>query len=91
MTTDDEWFLIREEPYKWVENLTAKNIMDKDYLNELASNKVGSKLQVLLREDMEKYVNWGISSETVEDMIESHKREVKVWSYIYQLIEQDNK
>ena len=91
MTTDDEWFLIREEPYKWIENLTAKNIMDKDYLNELASNKVGSKLQVLLREDMEKYVNWGISSDTVEDMIRSHKRQVRVWSYIYQLIEQDNK
>ena len=91
MTTNDEWFLIREEPYKWVENLTTKNIMDKDYLNELASNKVGSKLQVLLREDMEKYVNWGISSDTVKDMIESHKREVKVWSYIFQLIEQDNK
>ena len=65
--------------------------MDKKELNELASNKIGSKLQVLLREDMDKYVNWGISSETVEDMIESHKREVKIWSYIYQLIEQDNK
>ena len=26
-----------------------------------------------------------------KDMIESHKREVKVWSYIFQLIEQDNK
>lgn len=87
----DEWFLIREEPYKWIKNLTAKNIMDKDYLNELASNKVGAKLQVLLREDMDKYVNWGIGSDTVKDMIESHKREVKVWSYIYQLIEQDNK
>ena len=65
--------------------------MDRKELNELASNKIGSKLQVLLREDMEKYVNWGISSDTVKDMIESHKREVKVWSYIYQLIEQDNK
>ena len=65
--------------------------MTKELLNELASNKIGSKLQVLLREDMEKYVNWGISSDTVRDMIESHKREVKVWSYIYQLIEQDNK
>ena len=65
--------------------------MTKEELNELASNKIGSKLQVLLREDMEKYVNWGISSDTVKDMIESHKREVKVWSYIYQLIEQDNK
>jgi len=52
---------------------------------------VGAKLQVLLREDMDKYVNWGISSDTVKDMIESHKREVKVWSYIFQLIEQDNK
>jgi hypothetical protein len=65
--------------------------MTKEELNELASNKIGSKLQVLLREDMDKYVNWGISSNTVKDMIESHKREVKVWSYIYQLIEQDNK
>lgn len=65
--------------------------MTKEELNELASNKVGAKLQVLLREDMEKYVNWGISSDTVEDMIRSHKRQVKVWSYIYQLIEQDNK
>ena len=65
--------------------------MTRKELNELASNKIGSKLQVLLREDMEKYVNWGISSDTVKDMIESHKREVKVWSYIYQLIEQDNK
>ena len=65
--------------------------MTREELNELASNKIGSKLQVLLREDMEKYVNWGISSDTVKDMIESHKREVKVWSYIYQLIEQDNK
>jgi hypothetical protein len=65
--------------------------MTREELNELASNKIGSKLQVLLREDMDKYVNWGISSDTVKDMIESHKREVKVWSYIYQLIEQDNK
>ena len=65
--------------------------MTRELLNELASNKIGSKLQVLLREDMEKYVNWGISSDTVKDMIESHKREVKVWSYIFQLIEQDNK
>lgn len=65
--------------------------MDRKELNELASNKIGSKLQVLLREDMEKYVNWGISSDTVKDMIESHKRETQVWSYIYQLIEQDNK
>jgi hypothetical protein len=65
--------------------------MTRELLNELASNKIGSKLQVLLREDMDKYVNWGISSDTVKDMIESHKREVKVWSYIYQLIEQDNK
>ena len=65
--------------------------MERTELNELASNKIGSKLQVLLREDMDKYVNWGISSDTVKDMIESHKREVKVWSYIYQLIEQDNK
>ena len=65
--------------------------MKREELNELASNKIGSKLQVLLREDMEKYVNWGISSDTVKDMIESHKREVKVWSYIFQLIEQDNK
>ena len=65
--------------------------MTREELNELASNKIGSKLQVLLREDMEKYVNWGISSDTVKDMIESHKREVKVWSYIYQLVEQDNK
>ena len=65
--------------------------MKREELNELASNKIGSKLQVLLREDMDKYVNWGISSDTVKDMIESHKREIKVWSYIYQLIEQDNK
>jgi hypothetical protein len=65
--------------------------MTRELLNELASNKIGSKLQVLLREDMDKYVNWGISSDTVKDMVESHKREVKVWSYIFQLIEQDNK
>ena len=65
--------------------------MDRTELNKLASNKIGSKLQVLLREDMDKYVNWGISSDTVKDMIESHRRETKVWSYIYQLIEQDNK
>lgn len=65
--------------------------MTREELNELASNKIGSKLQVLLREDMDKYVNWGINSDTVKDMIESHKREVKVWSYIFQLIEQDNK
>ncbi len=65
--------------------------MTREELNELASNKIGSKLQVLLREDMDKYVNWGISSDTIKDMIASHKREVKVWSYIYQLIEQDNK
>ena len=65
--------------------------MTRQELNEAASNKIGSKLQVLLREDMDKYVNWGISSDTVKDMIASHEREVKVWSYIYQLIEQDNK
>ena len=65
--------------------------MIKQELNELASNKVGSKLQCLLREDTDKYDDWGISDDTIKDMIESHKREVKVWSYIYQLIEQDNK
>ena len=65
--------------------------MDKKQLNELASNKVEAKMNGLLREDMNKYLNWGINSDTVKDMIESHKREVKVWSYIYQLIEQDNK
>ena len=65
--------------------------MTREELNELASNKIGSKLQVLLREDMEKYVNWGISSDTVKDMIKAHRREVKIWSYIFQLIEQDNK
>ena len=65
--------------------------MTREELNELASNKIGSKLQCLLREDMDKYVNWGISSDTVKDMIASHKRETQVWSYIYQLIEQDNK
>jgi hypothetical protein len=65
--------------------------MTKKELNELASNKVGSKLQCLLREDIDEYSSWGISPETVKDMIESHRREVKVWSYIFQLIEQDNK
>lgn len=65
--------------------------MTREKLNELASNKIESKLQVLLREDMGKYVNWGISIDTVNDMIESHKRELKLWSYIFQLIEQDNK
>ena len=65
--------------------------MTKKELNELASNKVGSKLQCLLREDTREYASWGISAETVRDMIESHRREVKVWSYIFRLIEQDNK
>jgi hypothetical protein len=65
--------------------------MTRQELNEAASNKIGSKLECLLREDMERYVNWGISAETVRDMIESHKREVKLWSYIFQLIEQDTK
>ena len=31
MTTDDEWFLIREEPYKWIENLTALEYNDKEW------------------------------------------------------------
>jgi len=65
--------------------------MTREELNELASNKIGSKLQLLLREDTHDYSNWGISAETVKDMIESHRREVKVWSYIFQLIEKDNK
>ena len=65
--------------------------MTNEELNELASNKIGSKLQLLLREDTHDYSNWGISDDTVKDMIESHKREVKVWSYIFQLIEKDNK
>jgi hypothetical protein len=67
------------------------DVFDKDYLNDLASNKVGSKLECLLREDMTKYLDWGINSDTVDDMIASHRREIKVWSYIFQLIEQDNK
>lgn len=65
--------------------------MDIKELNELASNKIGSKLQSLLREDTHEYSSWGISAETVKDMIESHAREVKIWSYIFQLIEKDNK
>ena len=65
--------------------------MTNEKLNELASNKIGSKLQLLLREDTHNYSNWGINNDTVKDMIESHRREVKVWSYIFQLIEQDNK
>jgi hypothetical protein len=40
---------------------------------------------------MTKYLDWGINSDTVDDMIASHRREVKVWSYIFQLIEQDDK
>lgn len=65
--------------------------MTKEELNELASNKIGSKLQCLLREDTHEYSSWGISAETVKDMIESHRREVKIYSYIFKLIEQDNK
>ena len=65
--------------------------MDKKQLNELASNKVEAKMNGLLREDMNKYINWGINSDTVKDMIESHKRETQIWSYIFKLIEQDNK
>jgi len=63
----------------------------KNYLNELASIKVESKLQCLLREDMSKYIDWGICSDTVNDMIDSHRRETQVWNYIFELIEKDNK
>jgi hypothetical protein len=65
--------------------------MDRKELNELASNKVDAKLQVLLREDTLKYIDWGISEDTVVDMIRTHKKQIKIWSYIFQLIEQDNK
>jgi hypothetical protein len=36
--------------------------MTNEELNELASNKIGSKLQLLLREDTHDYSNWGISA-----------------------------
>jgi hypothetical protein len=65
--------------------------MDRKELNELASNKVDAKLQVLLRENTLKYIDWGISEDTVVDMIRTHKKQIKIWSYIFQLIEQDNK
>jgi hypothetical protein len=65
--------------------------MDRKELNELASNKVDAKLQVLLREDTLKYIDWGISEDTVIDMIRTHKKQIKIWSYIFQLIGQDNK
>ena len=65
--------------------------MTKEELNELASNKVDAKLQVLLRENTLKYIDWGISEDTVVDMIRTHKKQIKIWSYIFQLIEQDNK
>ena len=66
------------------------DIYDKDYLNDLASNKVGSKLQCLLREDIGE-LGWKVNRDTIKAMVESHQREVKVWSYIFQLIEKDNK
>ena len=65
--------------------------MTKEELNELASNKVDAKLQVLLRENTLKYIDWGISEDTVVDMIRTHKKQIKIWSYIFKLIEQDNK
>lgn len=65
--------------------------MTKQELNELASNKISSQLQCLLREDLDRYDNWGISDDTIKDMVESHKKQIKIWSYIFQLIEQDNK
>jgi len=65
--------------------------MTKQELNELASDKIASKLQCMTREDVNRYDNWGISSDTVKDMIESHKKQIKIWSYIFQLVEQDNK
>ena len=65
--------------------------MTKQELNELASNKISSQLQCLFREDLDRYNNWGISDDTIKDMAESHKKQIKIWSYIFQLIEQDNK
>jgi hypothetical protein len=65
--------------------------MTRQELNQLASDKIASKLQCMMREDVNRYDNWGISSDTVKDMIESHKKQIKIWSYIFQLIEQDNK
>ena len=64
--------------------------MTQKELNELASDKINSKLQVLLREDMEE-LGWKVSRDTIKAMVESHQREVKIWSYIFQLIEQNNK
>jgi len=89
--TQDEWFLIREEPYNWVENLTAKNIMDRKELNELASNKIYSKYMCLVRESLDPNLFWSIDEDRAKELMVAHNREVEIYSYILGLIEKDNK
>jgi hypothetical protein len=57
--------------------------------NELALNKVRSKYECLLREDIRAWDTWGISPETIEKMISSHKTDIEVWEYILKLLENE--
>lgn len=57
--------------------------------NELALNKVRSKYECLLREDIREWDTWGVSPETIEKMKSSHKTDIEVWEYILKLLENE--
>ena len=57
--------------------------------NELALNKVRSKYQCLLREDIRVWDTWGLDPETIKKMISSQKTDIEVWEYILKLLENE--
>ena len=57
--------------------------------NELALNRVRSKYECLLREDVRVWDTWGLDPETIENMISSHKTDIEVWEYILKLLENE--
>lgn len=65
--------------------------MDRSELNELAYYKIYPAYTRMKRESKMTDLYWKVSEDKQKELMEAHKKEVEVYSYILGLIEKDNK
>ena len=65
--------------------------MDRSELNELAYDKIYPTYTRMKRESKMTDLYWKVLGDRQKELMEAHKKEVEVYSYILGLIEKDNK
>jgi hypothetical protein len=65
--------------------------MDKSELNERAYDKIHPTYIRMKLESKMTDLYWKVPEDRQKELMESHKKEVEVYSYILSLIEKDNK